>query len=140
MTVAATVPAPASPNETYWSALDEGRLTFQRCAACANAWAPAREECPRCWSPDWAWEEASGGGTVVSWVVFHVSFLEGFKDRLPYNVAVVEIAEGPRLVTNLVNAPDGEDLVGRSVSLVIEREDGRALPRFRLEKPDGSER
>lgn len=123
----------ASPNETYWSALAEGRLTFQRCAECANAWLPAREECPRCWSARWRWEHASGAGEVVSWVVYHVAFHEAFKDRLPYNVALVELAEGPRLITNLTNIADAsDDLIGRPVALVIEHDHGRALPRFRL--------
>src|SRR3712207_3197965 len=94
------------PRDAYWSSLEEGRLRFQRCSACRNRWLPPRTECPRCWSAEWAWEEASGEGRVVSWVVFHTAFHEAFKDRVPYNVAVVELAEGPRLVTNLVEPVD----------------------------------
>jgi hypothetical protein len=117
----------------YWGFLDSGRFRFQRCRACANAWLPARSECPKCWSPDWGWEDAGGGGRVVSWVVFHTAFHEAFETRLPYNVAVVELEEGPRLITNLTNldeAPD--DVTDKPVRLVIERDMDRALPRFRL--------
>lgn len=127
----AAADAAAEPGDAYWSALAQGRHLFQRCAACANAWLPPRTECPRCWSPEWRWQEASGAGRVVSWVVYHTAFDKRFQDRLPYNVAVVELAEGPRLVTNLIGMPENdEDLVGRSVSLVIEADHDRFLPRY----------
>jgi hypothetical protein len=121
------------PRTAYWSSLEQGRLRFQRCAACENRWLPPRTECPRCWSAEWAWEEASGEGRVVSWVVFHTAFHEAFRDRVPYNVAVVELAEGPRLVTNLIEPVDGSsDVVDRRCTLEIERDHDKALPRFRL--------
>lgn len=122
----------AAPADAYWAAIGQGRLTFQRCAACGEAWLPPRSECPRCWAAEWRWEEAGGAGRVVSWVVYHVAFHEGFRDRLPYNVAVVELAEGPRLVTNIIDLPPAEDVIGRAVALIFQEDRGRALPRFRL--------
>jgi uncharacterized OB-fold protein len=126
--------ATAGPYETYRAALDARRLTFQRCRACSGAWLPPREDCPRCWSPDWGWEEASGKATVVSWVVYHTAFDKRFSDRLPYNVTLVELDEGPRMVTNLIDIPAGQDVVGRRAVLVFEEDFGRQLPRYRLEK------
>jgi len=121
------------PSSAYWGYLEGGQFRFQHCRACANAWLPARSQCPKCWSPDWEWEDASGGGRVVSWVVFHTAFHEAFKERLPYNVAVVELEEGPRLITNLTNLQDAPgDVTDKPVRLVIERDMDRALPRFRL--------
>jgi len=129
----ANEPLQDSHAETYWRSLEEGRFRFQRCVHCANAWLPARSECPKCWSADWRFEDASGRGKVVSWVIFHTAFHEAFKDRLPYNVAVVELAEGPRLVTNLTNLADRPgDVTDHPVALVIERDMDRALPRFQL--------
>ena len=124
------------PYETYRDALESKRLTFQHCKACNNDWLPPREDCPRCWSPDWEWREASGEATVVSWVVYHTAFDKRFAGRLPYNVALVDLDEGPRMVTNLVSLPDGEDVIGRRAELVFEEDHGRMLPRFRLK--DGS--
>jgi len=119
--------------DEYWAALDAGRLTFQRCDTCGKPWLPPRSECPHCWSAKWRWEAAKGTATVVSWVIYHTAFDKRFKDRLPYNVAVVELDEGPRMVTNMVDLPEGEqDLIGRRVELVIQSDLGRALPRFRL--------
>ena len=127
-------PAAENPGEHYWQALERGAHEFQRCSGCNNAWLPAREDCPACWSPKWRWERATGRGRIVSWVIFHTAFHEAFAKRLPYNVAVVELAEGPRLYTNIVNLGDHKgDVTDRSVSLVIERDHDRALPRFRID-------
>lgn len=118
--------------DSYWQALGEGRLTFQHCQACDESWLPPRSECPHCWSTDWAWRDASGRGTVLSWVVYHTAFQPEFKDRLPYNVATVRLEEGPQLVTNILDLPPATDVLDRPVTLAIEREGDRALPRFRL--------
>jgi uncharacterized OB-fold protein len=93
---------------------------------------PARSECPECWAPDYAWETAKGGATVVSWVTFHVAFDPRYKDRTPYNVALVDLDEGPRMVTNIITIPADEDIIGRHVILSFEQDMGRKLPRFRL--------
>jgi|SRR6185312_15116003 len=93
-------------NQPYWDALAEGRLTFQRCRKCENAWLPPRNECPRCLEADWAWQDAGGAARVVSWIVYHTAHDETFKDRVPYNVAIVELDEGPRMITNIVGVPN----------------------------------
>lgn len=124
--------APDAPYDQYRAQLEAGRLTFQRCRSCGDAWLPPREDCPKCWSPDWDWQEASGRATVVSWVVYHTAFDKRFADRLPYNVALVDLDEGPRMITNLIDLPPGEDVIGRRAELVFEEDHGRQLPRFRL--------
>jgi hypothetical protein len=119
-------------NAPYWDALDEGRHVFQRCFACGNAWLPPRGECPRCLHDAWAWEVASGAARLVSWVVYHVAFHPSFKGRLPYTVAIVELAEGPRLISNIVDVEDPELLaIDQALELTIEREGDMAIPRFR---------
>jgi hypothetical protein len=62
-----------------------------------------------CWSHNFAWQTLSGRGKVNSWVVFHQAYFSSFKDEIPYNVAEVELEEGPRLLTNLV-AIDNDDI------------------------------
>ena len=112
----------------YWDALDKGHLAFQRCK-CGNAWLPARQECPKCLGPDVHWEQASGRGRVVSWVVYHSAYHDAFKDRIPYVVAIVELDEGPRLISNILGPREAlRDSL--PVELRIEREQGFALARF----------
>ena len=121
-------------NAPYWDALEEGRHVFQRCAACNNVWLPPRRECPRCLREDATWETASGAARLISWVVYHTAFHPAFKDRLPYTVAVVELNEGPRLISNLVGVEDPERLhIDQPLRLVIEDEHGVAVPRYRPE-------
>ena len=129
-----SVPLPVRDalNAPYWDALDEGRHVFQRCFSCDNAWLPPRHECPRCLHDAWAWELASGSARLVSWVVYHIAFHPAFKDRLPYTVAIVELDEGPRMITNIVDVDDPESLViDQPLDLVFEREGGVAIPCYR---------
>jgi uncharacterized OB-fold protein len=119
-------------NEPYWSGLTEGELRFQRCDDCGNAWLPAREECPRCLSDKVSWEPASGRGRIISWVVYHSAVHQSFADRIPYNVAVVELDEGPRLITNIISVHDDELGVEKPVVLRIEREGDVSVARFAL--------
>lgn len=125
------LPEPTPSTKPYWDELQAGRLVFARCRNCGHAWLPARSECPRCLSDGWTWETASGRGKIVSWVVYHHAYHEAFKAQLPYTVAVVELAEGPRLITNIVNPGDGIAL-DRPVVLKVENEEGFALARFAL--------
>jgi uncharacterized protein len=114
----------------YWNALDEGHLVFQRCR-CGHAWLPARRTCPSCLGTENSWERASGRGRLISWVVYHTAYHEAFANRLPYNVAIVALEEGPQLITNIID--DGTPLRGdASVILEIQRVDGLALARFRV--------
>jgi len=122
------VPEITPLNEPYWQGLARGELRFQRCHHCGHAWLPAREECPQCLRADWAWQAASGRAKLVSWVKFHIAYHPAFKDRVPYNVAVVELEEGPRLVSNLVGG--GEPAIERALRLVIEKEGEVSVARF----------
>jgi uncharacterized OB-fold protein len=113
MSAAAAVidlPEPSPEMAEYRAALADGRLAFQRCERCANAWLPPRDHCPRCLSSTWRWEDASGEAKVVSWVVYQRAFHPAFADRVPYNVVVAELAEGPRLISNVIGIDGGEGL------------------------------
>lgn len=115
----------------YWDSLQQGQLSFQKCRRCGHAWLPARTECPSCLHADWHWVPASGRAKVVSWVVFHIAYHKAFEGRLPYNVALIELEEGPRLISNVVGLPDPNALrIDQPVILRIEREGDFALPRF----------
>lgn len=123
-------PEPTELSQPYWDAVRAGHLVFQRCD-CGHAWLPARRHCPVCLNPEPRWERASGRGTLLSWVVYHTAYHPAFEGRLPYNVALVQLAEGPRLLTNMVDAND--QLTGdAAVELEVQWEGDTALARFRL--------
>lgn len=125
------LPTVAPLTEPYWTGLAQGELRHQSCRQCGHAWLPAREECPRCLSDDWEWKPSQGRGRIISWVVYHQAPDPAFADRVPYNVAIVELDEGPRLITNIL-APEEDLEIERPVVLQIEDEFGCSLPRFRL--------
>lgn len=101
------LPAPDDDTQPYWDAAREGRLLIKRCADCGAAHFYPRPFCPRCWSSAVTWEAASGRAALYTWSVVHHNDLPPFSDRLPYVAAVVDLAEGPRLLTNVVDCdPD----------------------------------
>lgn len=125
--------------EPFWRALAEGRLDMQRCTGCGATWLPARAQCPSCLDPGTEWVPSAGRGRVLSWVVYHKAYAPHLAERLPYNVTLVELDEGPRILTNIVDSPDGSALrVGSEVVLAIEEDFGMPLPRFRLADPGAS--
>lgn len=119
-------------NRHYWTSLAaEGQLSFQRCRRDGHSWLPPRSECPRCWQSDWEWETACGRATVLSWVTYHYAATPALAERVPYNVAIVELAEGPRLVTRLLEPTDGVR-VGAPVQLAPTEQGELTLPTFRI--------
>ena len=126
------VPAPemTALSRPFWDALKQGTLTFQRCAACGHAWLPARSECPQCLGDEWQREASKGGATLVSWVVYHQPYHPAFKQRLPYTVAAVRLDEGPRMISNVVDADAARLRIDQRLRLVIQDEGGLAVPRF----------
>ena len=128
-----TIPAPElnELSRPFWDALrQQGRLTFQRCKACGHAWLPARSDCPSCLGDDWQRDNAAGGATLISWVVYHHAYHPAFESRLPYTVAVVQLDEGPRMISNVVHADPTSLRIDQQLHLVIEDEGGTAVPRF----------
>jgi uncharacterized OB-fold protein len=103
--MAAERPVPSVDRDSlpWWEAVARHEFVLQRCAAC-QAWRwPTRAICNRCASFDWAWEPASGDGTVASWVVTHHAFLPGFE--APYAVLTVRLAEQDDVL--LIGSLDG---------------------------------
>lgn len=117
-------------NRPYWEGLNEGQLKYQSCS-CGHRWLPARKCCPACLSDQWSWCTAAGTGTIRSWVVYHVAYHPDFKDRVPYNVAIVRLDEGPQLITN-INAPNDQLSVGALVRFSPTRGAEQALAAFSL--------
>lgn len=117
-------------NGPYWAGLREGVLTYQACG-CGHRWLPPRQLCPACLGTGWGWETASGEGTIRSWVVYHVAYHPAFQDRLPYNVAIVRLVEGPQLIAH-IDAPRDALRVGARVVLRPDLALPQPIARFAL--------
>jgi len=114
------LPAISTLNQPYWDGLKQREMVLPKCEPCNKVWYPPTRFCPTCWSRDFSWQQLSGRGKVNSWVVFHQAYFSSLKDDVPYNVAEVELEEGPRLLTNLVELSQTQIRIGMSVEVVYE--------------------
>ncbi|WP_050502768.1 Zn-ribbon domain-containing OB-fold protein [Streptomyces monomycini] len=122
-------------SRVYWDAAAQGRLLLRRCRAdgCGAVHHYPREFCPRCWSEEVEWEEASGRATLYTWSVVHRNDLPPFGERVPYVAAVVDLAEGPRMMTEVVDCPEADLRIGMALRVCFRTADasGIAVPVFR---------
>jgi uncharacterized OB-fold protein len=135
MTTPTQMPAPA-PNvnaetKPYWDATLEGKLMLKKCNACSTVnWYP-RTLCPACGSFDTAWIQASGRGTIYTFAITRRG-QGAYASAAPYVLAYVELEEGPRMMTNIVDCDVDAINIGDAVEVVFhDTGAGAALPRFR---------
>ena len=127
------LPAPVSNPDSapYWNGAREERLMIRKCCACSALHFMPRFLCPSCWSEDLEWIQSSGRGTVHSFTVIRRAPMEIFASRVPYVVALVDLEEGPRMMTNIVGANALETRIGDRVSVCFEdRGEGAKIPQF----------
>lgn len=111
----AIVPGYSELTRPYWEQAREGRLVVQHCAACDRLWHPPLPVCPGCRKEVTDWREVSGDGTVYSFTIVTHPTHFAFADRVPYVVAIVELAEGPRLITGITGCAPRDVRVGMPV-------------------------
>lgn len=125
------LPIPTEDTATYWEGTRQGELRAQKCADCGYLRWPPSPVCPRCLARGHGWVRLSGRGRVYSWIVVHKSQHPAFWGD-PFNVAIVELDEGPRLHSNLVEVELGAIRIGLPVEVVFEKQnDEITLPKFR---------
>ncbi len=123
----------------YWEATRSRRLVLPWCISCDRPFWYPRAACPGCLSTDIEWREATGRGTVYAVSVQYNAALPEFRDEIPYAVALVELDEGVRLMTNVVTRDPTGVGVGQRVHLSWEPiDDGRALAVFEPEEEQSS--
>ena len=92
----------------FWANLREHKLTAQRCSSCNKIFGfPPQSHCPHCLSSEYQWVPLSGKGTVYSHIAYHRAWHPAYQDKIPYNVSLVDLDEGGRLVTNVVGCAAG---------------------------------
>lgn len=126
------VPVPTPATRPFWSALAEGRLRLQQCRACSTVFYYPRTCCPACLSPELDWREVAGTGTLYTYTIARRPTHPLFADEVPQRLAVVELDEGPKLTSTLVNLRDEDIRIGMRLAPVFEKQaDGRTtLLRF----------
>lgn len=117
-----------------------GELRFQRCSAC-GAWRHVpRELCAACGSTSFAWSPSSGRGRVFTYTIVTRAMHPGFAERVPYAPAVIELDEGVRLLSEVIDCPPDELRIDLPVEVVFQEvAEGVTLPKFRRRAGVGRE-
>ncbi|MDH3680170.1 MAG: OB-fold domain-containing protein [Acidimicrobiia bacterium] len=115
------VPRPEGLNlEFHHACLANGLVSLQRCTGCGHFRHPPRWYCPNCHSSAYEFAPVSGKGEIYSMAINHFTIDPGWVDELPYVTAVVELAEGPRVVGALRDVAPGEVNLGQAVQVAVE--------------------
>lgn len=107
-------------SEPYWAALRAGKLLLKRCGACGKHHSYPRPFCPHCWSDEVEWVEAGGGATLYAHSVVYRNDLPPFGPQVPYIAAVVDLDEGPRMMTRIVDCEADQLAIGMPLRLRTE--------------------
>ena len=101
------LPAPANEELTrpFWEATRRHELLMPRCRACSHMFYYPRDRCPSCLSDELEWAKVSGRGTVYTYTVVRRPANPAFNEDVPYVLAIVQLDEGPRMLTNIVGCP-----------------------------------
>lgn len=126
------LPTPDADSQAYWQGLRQGKLLLQHCADCGHVQFYQQAICRRCGGEHITHRPASGRGTVHSFSVVHRAPGPAFRQDTPYAVLLVELEEGPRMISSLSGADPEQVVFDMKVELVCEPVDSQiTLPRFR---------
>ncbi len=125
-------PVPTAESAEFWAGCQRGELLIQKCSQCGTLRYFPRAGCPRCTSEQYTWHKVSGRGTLYSFIVVHPPTLPAFKDKVPYPVILVELEEGVRMISNIVDCKNEELRIGMPLEVVFDRiNEDLTLPKFR---------
>ncbi len=128
------LPQPTPETQHFWDGARAGELRLQRCDGCGNVYFPPRPFCASCGSRKVSVFKASGKAILWSYVIHHRP-VPGFTP--PYAIAVVQLAEGPRMMTNIVDCPQTPEALQLDMPLEVafeKQNDNITLPLFRPAK------
>ena len=114
------LPKPSAISKPFWDSVRQHKLTAQQCSACSKLRHLPKPFCPYCLSEEWSWAALSGQGEVYTFTIMHRAPGPGFEQDIPLPVALVELKEGIRMLSNIVGCPPEQIRVGMQVKAVYE--------------------
>ena len=126
------LPVPDEDSQPFFAGAREQKLMIQHCSTCGTAMWPVKTRCINCLEAELTWVQASGQGTLYSFVLMHQVYHPGFASEVPYNIAEVDLAEGLRIITNIIGCPNDQLRIGMSLEATFEAlADEITLPKFK---------
>lgn len=120
-----------SETKAYWDGAKNGELLIRKCRSCGAYHFYPRDFCPSCFSFEVEWVKASGRGIIYSFTVRHRP-APGFEQDVPYNLALVQLEEGVRMMCNIVGCANEDLRIGMPVEVAFDQvTEGVTLPKFK---------
>ena len=113
------LPTPTPQTQPYWDAAKQHELRIQRCKSCGKFRHYPQPMCPHCYSFDVEWAKVSGKGKIYTWLIANRAFHPGFASEVPYATVVVELEEGVRMISQMVDTKAEELEIGMPVEVVF---------------------
>ena len=125
------LPSPSEDSKPYWDACQRQEFIIQKCSDCGHFRFPPSILCPRCMSTNTDWTRVSGKARIFTWEVTHRPLYPAFDT--PFNVAIVQLEEGPRMHTNIVGCRNEDLYVDMPVQVFFEKVEDQEwyMPKFK---------
>lgn len=132
------LPVPTPDSRPFWNGLAGQKLMVKACRQCATLFHYPRIVCPHCWSTDLEWRRACGRATLYTYTISRRPTHPLFADEVPQCLAVVELAEGPRLTSTLLNVAEADIRIGMALEPVFEPHDAEKITLLRFQPAEES--
>lgn len=126
------LPVPDADSVEFWEGCNAHELRLQECRNCGEVRHYPRSHCPNCRSAEARWIKATGRGRIHSFVVIYRALHPAFQEKVPYVVALIELEEGPRMISDLIDCDPAQVTIGMPVTIVFEDTKSQvSIPHFR---------
>ncbi len=129
-------PVPTPDSRPFWNGLAEQKILLKHCRDCECVFHYPRITCPNCLSSDLEWKQASGQGTLYTYTISRRPTHPLFADEVPQFMAVVELEEGPRITSTLLNVPEDKIQIGMALTPVFEHNEKEKITLLRFQPAD----
>ena len=125
------IPIADEASKPFFDGAREHRLMIQKCSTCGAVMWPVKARCDNCLAASVTWVQASGKGTLYSFVLMHQVYHPGFASEVPYNIAEVDLEEGLRMISNVVGCSNADLYIGMPLEVTFEDvTEAVTLPKF----------
>jgi len=122
------LPRPTAETKPFWEGCARGVVRYQCCADCGTVQLIPRSLCASCQSTSMRWNDSAGYGRIVTYTTVHRAPTPAFREEAPYVIAIVDMEEGFRLMTNVAGGPAAAPAIGQRVRIGMREIEGVALP------------
>lgn len=126
------IPRPDEASQPFFDGAKQHKLMVQRCSSCGTLMWPVKPWCFHCMSMELEWTQVSGKGTLYSFTLMHQVYHPAFASEVPYNIAEIDLEEGLRILSNIVDCPNSDLKIGMPLIVTFEDvSDDVTIPKFR---------